>query len=665
MLISLKTRLNNFSLKHPHLFLFITIVLSGFLLTVVFTWPMIFKLHVFYSDESDYTLIGWILWYNQLSFTTGRIFSSSNYFNAFQFYPWPFSLAFSENLFLPSLLFAPLYWITHQIVLSVNIYTFSTFILTFVSSFYVFKKILRDILAAIIASIIFSFNPLTAAHFPGHTHLLGKFFIPLLFLNSINFFIRPTFKNAFLFGLFFTLNSLTSITFLIISIPTLLFTFIPFLVSNLFQKKWEYFKKIFLSSLICIIFLPLFFHFIIPYQKFSQQENAQRGVDESIFFSAQPIDWILPFPESLMYKNIVSHFDHNRIGFPKINYSEHTLGLNILPLLLFIIGLIYINKQKVITSKNYLISIILIAIGTFIFTFGPIIDGLKSPYYYYNFMTGLLNGIRVPTRFQFFFYIPFSIIAGLGFLSLSKYLSIKKIHVFLICLFIITLEGFNNWNFISDTSSLTDNPPLFNEYRNFTFLQESTTLHLPIYTENFERQIYYLNLATLHSEKLMNGYSGYFPTDWIEFISNIESNLDDTTLKKLSALKLNYLIFHKDRLDPNFIIDLKNKNPLIDKLIYFEDQNYLILNINSPLLASKKCFLNKDIHLSLIPKTATFGLTPTYFNQVKIKNQGDCYFTNLLNNRYLDTSFFINGKFYPMNLKMPMVIGPKEEILLK
>ncbi len=372
----------------------------------------------------------------------------------------------------------------------------------------------------------------------------------------------------------------------------------------------------------------------------------------------------MPFPESALYKQVVTFYDPIRNGYPKINYSEHTLGLNILPVVLFIFGALYLDKKNPFSSRIWNASLILTAFGTFILTFGPLWETTKLPYYYFNYLTGILNGIRVPTRFQFFFYIPFSIIAGFGFLAVSKYLKVKPLLIFFIILLTLTLESFNNWQFISDTSSLTEKPHVFQAYQNFNFLKDSTTLHFPIQTKNFEKQIYYLQLSTVHHERLVNGYSGYFPPDWVELITTIETNLDENMLKKLSALKVDFLIFHKDRLNPDYLDKLRTENSLIKDLIYFEDTNYLILSLKHPYLKTNPCFLSRDIDISLIPKSQSFGLTPTYFNQVKISNTGDCYFTNILNNRYLETSFFIN-EYYNLNLKMPAVLGPKEEKFLK
>ena len=197
------------------------------------------------------------------------------------------------------MIFAPIYWLTNQLVLSVNTYTFLTFIITFVISFYVFKKFLNAFFPSIIAATVFTFNPLTSAHFPGHTHLLGKFFLPLIFLWGLYFFSKPTIKNAFFLGLFFTLNALSSINFFIISVPFMVLLSLPYLIVNIYQKNFIYFKNLCLSGLTLIIFLPILMFFLLPYQQFSQKEGAIRTIDESIYYSAQPIDWFSPFPARL------------------------------------------------------------------------------------------------------------------------------------------------------------------------------------------------------------------------------------------------------------------------------------------------------------------------------------------------------------------------------
>lgn len=664
MLTSPKIHLNKFFPSKTALIHFFSVFFIAFFLTTIYTWPLLDKLAVLYNDVSDYSLVGWILWYNQLSFLTGRIFSSADYFNAFQFYPWGYSLAFSENLFFPSLIFAPVYWLTNQLVLSVNFYTFSTFIITFIISFYVFKKFLHNNASSLIAAIVFTFNPLTSAHFPGHTHLLGKFFLPLIFLWALHFFSKPSIKNAFFLGLFFTLNALSSINFFIISVPFVLLLSLPYLIINIFQKNFLYFQNLLLSGLILFIFLPILLFFLLPYQQFSQKEGAIRTIDESIYYSAQPIDWFSPFPASKLYGDFVYSYADIRVGYPKVNYSEHTLALNLIPTFLFIVGIIFLEKKIFKNNPIAYYSVIILLVGTALFTFGPKWEHILLPYYYFNNITHLFEGIRVPTRFQFFFYIPFALVVGVGFTKIKQLAKVNYLMLTTFFLMLIMAENLTNWD-MDDVSFLTTNPPIIQEYRKFEFLENKTVLHIPTYFDSFEKQIPYLNLATIHKERLVNGYSGFFPTEWIDLIKNIEHNPDLKSFEKLHALKVDYLIFHKSGLSGEYISMLKQSNPVIKNITTFENENFLIVEVKNSSLTKPRCFLNKSISIDLVSLSASYGLEPTFFNQIKITNSGDCYMINTLQDRYLKTSFFINGKFYPTEIKLPVVIGPKEEILLK
>src|SRR3989338_374374 len=97
---------------------FPVVILLGFILTSIFTWPFLPNLNTLYADLGDYPLVGWILAYNVDSILSGRIFDQLSYFNASQFYPWPYSLAYSEHMFIPSLIFLPIYLLSNTLFLA-------------------------------------------------------------------------------------------------------------------------------------------------------------------------------------------------------------------------------------------------------------------------------------------------------------------------------------------------------------------------------------------------------------------------------------------------------------------------------------------------------------------------------------------------------------------
>jgi hypothetical protein len=209
------------------------IICLSIIFTTLFTWPFIIKLSTFYIDSADYSENASKLFYNQSSIKNGTIFSKK-YFDGYQYYPQSYSLVYADTLFFPSIIFAPIYWITNQIIFSVNTLFFICFCLNFIFSYYFLHYFTQNKYASVTGAIIYSFNPEVFSHFPTHLNLLNNYFLPLLFLTCYIFLSKPTLKNSLLFGIVFTLNSLTAIYFEIFSIIILPVFAIPFFAYNLF-----------------------------------------------------------------------------------------------------------------------------------------------------------------------------------------------------------------------------------------------------------------------------------------------------------------------------------------------------------------------------------------------------------------------------------------------
>lgn len=643
----------------------VQILILSFIFTIIFTWPFVLKIGTLYDDYGDYPLNGWLLWYDQFSITHGKIFDQDSYFSSNQFYPLPYSLAYSENSLVPSLIFSPFYWLTNNLILSVNILALLTFILSFLSSYFVIYQFTRNKLATLCGSLIYTFNPLVFSHFPGHLQLQHRYFLPLLFFFAYQFFKKTNIQNAFLFSLFFTLNALSSIYFQVFSIATLPVFASPFIIFNLLHKNTVYFLNLFKFGAIFIIFLPILLYFNLPYLQFSSKENINRSINDNIYYSARLIDWIAPNPDSFIYKTISQKIDYLRTpkgASGKLNYAEHTLSLNIIPLFLFIAGLLYTFKKE--GRKTLKIVFSLLAVCAFIFSLGPMFLGwngnsgaFKLPFYYFYNLLPLFKGIRVPTRFEFIFYVSFSLFSSFGFLYLSERLKDKKktIFLFFIIILLLFIENFNfrNYNSQSDimNSLQTNNGQL-------SFLKGKNVVHLPTFANDFARVAGYLNWSTQTEEKLLNGYSGYFPADLSNILIKLD-NLDNDSLKKIQLLGIDYIIIHKEFQKDNLIKNLK----LYPTEIVFEDNKILILDLKKVYFNLKVCSPDRDFqYLVNFPKSNVYF--HSIFYQIIVENNGDCYLTNTLDNRYLKVDTNVDDKSYETYSILPLIIEPKQKIKL-
>lgn len=644
------------------------IIALAILLAVIFTWPFAANLNSYYTDDGDYALAGSVLWWNQDSFKTGRIFDKEAYSRGFQFYPQPMTMASINHSLIPSVIFSPIYWVTNNFPLSVNLFTLLTFILSFIFSFYTINYFVKNTYAAIIGATIYTFNPLTFARFPEHLDILNKYFLPLVFLFFYKFLKQPNLKDSGLFGLFFTLNALSVNYYQIFTVVVLPIIAIPVLWCKLKDNETGYVTKLLKSSLVWVIFLPILLYFNLTYLEFSKLEGATRSIGETVYFSARLIDYISPAPDNWLYQEFKTALDPYRS--PKdpnsgiFNYQEHTLGLNILPIILFILGIIFLQTKKIDASFKPVIWTFLII--TFVFSLGPVFVGwnsdsgiLQLPFYLLYEYFPFFKGIRAPSRFEFLFYIPFTIIAAYGMVSLLEKYHRLKILILIFCLSLIFIESYSVKDFSNRSqilNKLATIPPT-----DLSFLADRVVLHIPINNPDIGKESGYLNWATQTHEKIINGNLSYLPTDQLQFLEEVKK-LDEDTFKKLTMIGADYIVIHQDLIN--------NYQQLYAPLEHFyafgkiyDDNNIIIIDLHKYQLDYQLCDFNKDISTELKQVISEDENMISGFGLV-IKNNGTCYLPTILSERYRKMSVNIEGQHKTAYFKLPVLIGPMAELVL-
>ncbi|OGK13013.1 hypothetical protein A2859_05825 [Candidatus Roizmanbacteria bacterium RIFCSPHIGHO2_01_FULL_37_16b] len=656
-------------LKYKQFFHAFLLLLVAFIFSASLTWPLIKNLYSYYENSGDYALNGWFLFYMQKSILTGKIFDQESLFNTGAFYPLPYTLAFSDHLFIPSLVFLSIFAFTKNLVFSVNLFTLLTFILTFITSFLFVHNFLKNSYASLVGAFIFTFNPITL-NLINTLQLTNKFFLPLVYLYAYKFFSKPSFKNGILFYLFFTLNALSSIYYQIFTVVTLPLFFIPFFSQYFLRKDFNYFLKLIKYSLIFFIFLPLLLYFNLPYLDFSKKE-AYRPLEENQYYSARISDFLFSSETNLLYGGIARKYANMRNPKEKLgkveyfNSSEHTLFTNILPTLLYLIGIIFVSKKLIKKKSLRLIALSfgILALSSLILMFGPFFLGwnsnegtIKLPFYYlYNYFKPL-EGIRVPTRFQFIFYIPFSLFAAYGFYAITHKLKrITAFFIFVAFLILISLENFTP-SFFNPTPSIIEELNWLKNNQNLAFLKNRIILHLPTIPDHiiFD-EVRYLNWKIFTDEVVINGYSDYVPPDWEQFITEVAANFDQEEVKKLKSLGLDYVVVHKDALDNSN----KKKyalNPRKWLKVVYQDKKIIIYDLTQFNFSYKICevknFISDLSFPSKLPSSEKLYIT------LDIKNKSNCYLPNKFQDRYLEANIFLNKNKYRIYFKMPILIEP-------
>lgn len=254
-------------------------------LTAVMTWPWVLHLRDAVADRGDPYMISWTLWWDYHQTFTDPL----RLFDANVFYPYKYTLAFSENDYGLALVFFPLFALGVR-ALTVNaIATFLGFAFCGYGAFRLTRTLTRSGGAAWVAGIVFAFVPYRFQVL-SHLHYLFAGWIPLLLEALILFARAPTRKRAAWLGLAFLMNALTCISwFLMTSVPLALT--VALLVCRdraLLRNRIFWVRGAVAVGLATILLLP----FLIPYYRVSVMYGLRWEPWEFAFNSPSMIHWL-------------------------------------------------------------------------------------------------------------------------------------------------------------------------------------------------------------------------------------------------------------------------------------------------------------------------------------------------------------------------------------
>ncbi|RRR69895.1 MAG: hypothetical protein EI684_14400 [Candidatus Viridilinea halotolerans] len=189
------------------------------LLTLPMTWPLARHLGSGLTAEGDDLLQAWLFAWNSHAITS----QPAALWDAPIFYPYPTTLAFTDNHILLALLTAPLTWLSGEPLLAYNLLIFASFALSGWAVFLLARETLSDrgmspaatTWAALLAGAGFAFSAYRFAHF-SHFQLLQTAWMlfALLFLRRL---LRPLaagggrWQDALLCGIFAAVQVATTL----------------------------------------------------------------------------------------------------------------------------------------------------------------------------------------------------------------------------------------------------------------------------------------------------------------------------------------------------------------------------------------------------------------------------------------------------------------------
>lgn len=485
-------------------------------------WPILFFVVAFFAvpmtqlqglslmpgDIGDSRLNNYFL-ENIYQFVAGK---SDSLWHLPFFYPFPYVLGFSDNLFgsSPAYILARLF--TGQADTAFQIWFLFGYLANFCAAYYALRRLRGSALASTIGALIFAFALPTTAH-AGHVQLHYRFGIPLAivfyseFLN-LKYWRYFIISGSWLVWQFYAGVYMGFFTLLLIATMTLSYGVMVWIerktsLKNIFSPFWSSWQAqsnkqklnylgagAFLLLLMCLLFYP--------YLQVSHLYGAKRSWSEiatmlprSQSYLLSDASFLWSNPDSRIFANIPMR-------------HEHQMFMGMVPLSLALVGF-WVGISAKQGNSFYLMGgmlgfaiVLTISVGGFSF-------------WYLLCKLPLASVIRAMTRLDQAILFPIAYFAGVAvdYLKANFSLGVKTVLVLILPLLIFEFSMTSMYTSSKATwrqriKDVEKNTPS-NVSRDgvFFYAQRSG----PFYADELDAM--WVSLA--HGVKTMNGYSGIFP----------------------------------------------------------------------------------------------------------------------------------------------------------
>lgn len=381
-----------------------------FLLTVVFTWPLILHPHnAIIGEHGDPLLNTWIIsWDARTIFTHPTRFFQGNII-----YPSRDVLAYSEHQFTLGIIAAPVYFISHNPILAYNFLVFLCFVLSGFGSYLLVKELTGSRWGGLTAGVFYSFCFYKISQL-SHIQIFFSAFLPFMLLYLYRYLRQGRFRNLFLFALFFVAQSLVSWHYLIYCAIAAGLIWVWTAVFSRGREEWMRLLAVAAAlAVAALVILP----FALPYFRAHQRlPNFERSLEEVKLYGAKGEDYRRVLDVSVVYGEAPSPFKEGGIGYENVLYP----GVVILILAAAGVALRGRGSEKSLplygpaSFRGGPLFFLILGGLAFFLTYGPEIVGRWNPFYMIPYNLGLLKFTRVPTRFFILVAMSLAVLGGYG-----------------------------------------------------------------------------------------------------------------------------------------------------------------------------------------------------------------------------------------------------------
>ncbi len=518
-------------------------------LAVLHTWPLASAPGTLSrNDTADTILHEWIMAWVAHQIITDPL----HLFDANIFFPERRTLAYSDHLFVQSMMGAPMLWAGFSPVLVHNLVLLAGFALTGWTTCLVLRRWTGSWLAGMIGGNLVAFNAFSLTRLPQIQDLHLEFF-PLALFALDRLLADPRVRHAVTLACWFVLQSLTG-TYLMV------FTTISLLVATL--TRWRevtarrrplFAPAALAAGLSLLVLVP----FMLPYYRASQDVGLGRSLGETARYSAELTDY-LAAPGRLYFEWWGRRFFQGDSLFP---------GLTAL-------ALAAVGATAAGWRDRRARMIIAIGVVAFALSFGPAFP----PYRWLYRVFPLLTGIRGAVRFGQITLVAIGMLAAFGIVAIRRFLPARAaLPACLAVLFAVNAEALRAPLFYSQYRGI---PPVFDALNQLS--SKAVLAWFPFYpSPRFHMNAPFMLVSTRTFNPMLNGYSGFKPPSYYEHVERLASFPDPASVAYLQRAGVSVVLVDGRNMHPESLARLADTPQLS---LWVTDGNlriYLLAGANS------------------------------------------------------------------------------------
>lgn len=486
------------------------------------------------------------------SVVTGRVFDANI------FHPAPGTLAYSDHLLLQSVVLAPLYALTGNVVLCYNVLLLASLVGSALAMHAFVRSVVGSTGGAYLAGLAWGFGSYRFAHLL-HLQLQSLYFLPLTFLFLHRVMAGRRRRDALVLGTLAALQAVSSVYYGVIGVVGLAAAAVPLAVGTGRRRLIVLARRLALAALVATALVaPV----ALVYWRVQQREGFGRNLYEAGQNAAYADSYFQVPPGNLLYgrTGLLRRSGIERPASPPHSGPERELFPGFLFVSIAAAGL-WLGWRG--DTRPLVVSLGMVVAAGFFLSLGP--DGIRSIYAVLHRYIFGFQAIRAPARFGVLAMFGLCGLAAVGWRELTagshraapRHLPrLASAAVFVVCV----LE----WAHLP--TALADAPPLRTEVGEWLRQQggAGAIVELPIGIDIDNTPAMLRSLE--HRRPLVNGYSGQRPAFYPSLVDALSTFPSDESLAVLHDSAVRFVVVHGAA-----AADAENAPPPIGERVRFAD----------------------------------------------------------------------------------------------